>query len=273
MELIVFDLDGTLLNDVSQISTFTQETLTLLTRNNIAYTVATGRTMHSAQTIIDGYGFHLPHIYSNGVITWDPRNETLSLENMLTINEVKHIIDASYTQSLTPFVSTIDHENRHFIYHAPIANAFDARLMCEFQSRPNTQVLALSEMPKHTQITNISMLGPMDSVDEVQLAINNEAHLIAYSGPAIERNGLKWIDIHHRQANKGSAITLLREQLGISRVICFGDSDNDLSMFAIADESYAPNNARDEIKAAASGVIGHHDKDGVAHYLRERFNL
>ena len=56
-------------------------------------------------------------------------------------------------------------------------------------------------------------------------------------------------------------------------VLCFGDSDNDLSMFAVADESYAPSNAREEVRAAATAVIGHHDEDGISEFLRQRFKL
>ena len=65
----------------------------------------------------------------------------------------------------------------------------------------------------------------------------------------------------------------LRRELGFGRVICFGDSDNDLSMFANADEAYAPENAKAQVKAAATAVIGHHDADGIARFLRERFAL
>ena len=81
------------------------------------------------------------------------------------------------------------------------------------------------------------------------------------------------MDYHHSSASKGDALNAIRQQLNISNLICFGDSDNDLSMFRIADESYAPDNAKDFVKAEATGVIGHHNEDGIAHYLRERFNL
>ena len=66
---------------------------------------------------------------------------------------------------------------------------------------------------------------------------------------------------------------MLRKQLGASKVVCFGDSENDLSMFAAADEAYAPENAKEHVKAAATAVIGHHDEDGIARYLRQRFKL
>jgi len=40
MTLVVFDMDGTLLDAQSKISPFTSETLSLLRQNDIAYTVA-----------------------------------------------------------------------------------------------------------------------------------------------------------------------------------------------------------------------------------------
>ena len=46
-----------------------------------------------------------------------------------------------------------------------------------------------------------------------------------------------WLDVHHSDASKGGAIKTLKELLGLERVICFGDSDNDLSMFEQADEA------------------------------------
>ncbi|MFT6700621.1 MAG: hydroxymethylpyrimidine pyrophosphatase-like HAD family hydrolase, partial [Pseudomonadales bacterium] len=68
-------------------------------------------------------------------------------------------------------------------------------------------------------------------------------------------------------------VTNLKSQLGASKLICFGDSDNDLSMFALADESYAPKNAKAQIKESVTAVIGHNHEDGIAHFLRERFSL
>jgi len=41
----------------------------------------------------------------------------------------------------------------------------------------------------------------------------------------------------------------------------------------VADECYAPSNAKETIKQAATAVIGHHDEDGIAHKLRERYSL
>lgn len=273
MELVVFDLDGTLLGADHRISAFTAATLKLLGSNNIAYTVATGRSLHSAQDIISDHGFRLPHIYINGVIVWDPGCESLSLGNFLSNTETEHVIRAAILHNLTPFVHCVTPDHRHFIFHPGIRHDFEQRLLDAFYSRLSVKVLALEKMPADAQITNISMLGPARAIDDIALSLASEKHLVSYSGIAMESKNLKWLDVHHSQASKGNALSQLREQLGISRVVCFGDSDNDLSMFEMADESYAPANAKDAIKAASTQVIGHHNEDGIAHFLRQRFNL
>lgn len=272
MELIVFDLDGTLLNGESQISGYTKETLQLLSKRNIAYTVATGRALHSAQDILAGHGFELPHVYSNGVIIWNPAVSSLSLENVLATEEVQHVITAALEQGVTPFVSAVKGEE-HFIFHSPVRHVAEQRLLQNFYDRPAATILPMDELPDDAQITNISMLGEETSLNQVRSRIDSESHLVVYSGPAIEGDSLMWMDVHHCDASKGGAINLLKERFGFTTVVCFGDSDNDLSMFAMADECYAPDNAKPDIKAAATAVIGHHDNDGVARFLRERFSL
>jgi hypothetical protein len=273
MELVVFDLDGTLLGADHRISDFTADTLKLLTSNNIAYTVATGRNLHSAQEIIHGHGFLLPHIYINGVIVWDPGSESLSLGNFLSNAEAEHVIRAAIAEQITPFVHCVSKDHQHFIFHPPVLHEFEQRLLDMFYSRLAANVLPLAQLPAEAQITNISMLGTSQTVGAIEINISDEKHLVFYSGMAMENKDLKWLDIHHSQASKGNALVQLSNNLSISRVLCFGDSDNDLSMFAMADEAYAPANAKEAVKAASTHVIGHHNEDGIARFLRERFNL
>jgi Cof subfamily protein (haloacid dehalogenase superfamily) len=273
MELVVFDLDGTLLNEASQISAFTRETLTRLTDNGIAYTVATGRTLHSGQQIIADHGFILPHVYTNGAIIWDPRLESLSLSNYLTVSEAEHVLRAALKEDISPWVNTVTEDKQHFVFHPSSLNSVEKKLLDMIRNRGGAHIRPLSELPADARITNISMLGDADSIDSIRASLANEDHLISYAGVAMESKHLKWVDYHHSSASKGDALNVIRQQLNISNLICFGDSDNDLSMFRMADESYAPDNAKDFVKAEATAVIGHHNEDGIAHYLRQRFNL
>lgn len=273
MELIIFDLDGTLLNREGEISPYTRDTLQQLSEQGIAYTVATGRTLHASRDILEGHRFHLPQIFKNGVMIWDPRTEDYSHRNFLTPAEIQHALEAILAQGITPFIFTLEPDNRHAIYHPPLQTEVEERLAKDFAARRGVEVLPAAMMPGDAEITNISALGLPAGVDAIESMVASETHLVAYAGAALEGAKMKWIDIHHIEASKGGAVDILRSQLGASKVVCFGDSENDLSMFARADESYAPDNAKAEVKAAASAVIGHHDSDGIAHFLRRRFEL
>lgn len=273
MELIVFDLDGTLLDKRSRISSYTRETLRLLAERGIAYTVATGRALHASQEILEGHQFHLPQIYRNGVMIWNPQQADYSHTNYLTLSEIQHVLEAVMAQGVTPFIFTLEPGNRHAVYHPPLQNEVEQRLARDFSKRSGIDVLAVAQMPAAADITNISALAVPGKIAEIDALIAGEAGLIAYSGAAMEGSGLSWVDIHHIEASKGGAVQILKEQLGADKVVCFGDSDNDLSMFELADESYAPENAKVALKEAATAVVGRNDEDGIARFLRRRFDL
>ena len=107
MELIVFDLDGTLLNKASEISPYTRETLRRLSQRGIAYTVATGRALHGAIDILEGHGFDLPQIFKNGVMTWDPVEASYCNRYLLTLDEIAHVATAMVVSGVCFVVSIL----------------------------------------------------------------------------------------------------------------------------------------------------------------------
>ncbi len=115
MELVVFDLDGTLLNERGRISEGTGATLAALAERGIAYTVATGRSLHASRDILSSHGFGLPHVLKNGVMIWDPRSDETSWQNCMTLDEIEHVMTEMLKQQVSPFVSTIEPGNRHGI--------------------------------------------------------------------------------------------------------------------------------------------------------------
>ncbi len=273
MELVVFDLDGTLLNRESAISDYTSETLRLLTERDIAYTVATGRTLHGARAILDGHRFQLPQAYKNGVMIWHPESQHFSASATLTPGELDNVVRACLTQSLTPFVFTLDEDEESTVYHSPTLTDIEHKLVRRIGIETPARVRDLKDLPGGATITHVNAIGNSDAIMSVVRSVDNEPHLVAYSGVALEGEQWRWLDVHHSDASKGGAIETMKRLLGLKRVICFGDSDNDLSMFEAADESYAPENATDSIKSLATEVIGHHDEEGIARFLRKRFAL
>lgn len=273
MDLVVFDLDGTLLNKSSSISPFTRETLKRMSERNIAYTLATGRAMHGAVDIIRGHGFELPQAFKNGVMIWDPKQGKYSQSHVLTLPEIKHVAEALMANRVTPFYFTLEPGDRHAVYHPELRQKVEYKLVRSFEKERDLPIYPIAELPANADISNISAIGPQDAIQQVADMISDEPQLVAYMGIAIEDRKLCWIDIHHRSGSKGEAVSFIQGEFGFSNVICFGDSDNDLSMFEYADESYAPENAKEALKTAATEVIGHHDKDGIAKFLRARFDL
>lgn len=273
MELIVFDLDGTLLNRASEISDYTSETLTMLADREIAYTVATGRTLHGARAILEGHQFELPQAYKNGVMIWHPEQQRLSSGALLTADELDNVVRVCVSHGITPFVFTLDANDISTVYHARLQTDIERDLLQNFISQDRVGVRMLDELPDDARITHVNAIGDSASIKAILRSVEDERHLVAYSGFALEGKEWRWLDIHHCEASKGGAIETMKELLGLERVVCFGDSDNDLSMFEAADESYAPVNANESIKAAATAVIGHHDEEGIARFLRERFEL
>ena len=273
MELVVFDLDGTLLNRNSVVSARTARTLRMLADRGIAYTVATGRMLHGSREVLAGHGFRLPHIFKNGVMTWDPSTERYSHISLLTQGEIRHILEAVLAQGVAPFIFTHGADGTSAVYHGPLHNETEQGLARYYREHTHMVLRPAAELPGDADIVNISAIGDLDRIHRVAALVEAEEHLVAYAGSALEGEHLGWIDIHHSEASKGGAILRLKQDLGARSVICFGDSDNDLSMFAMADECYAPSNAKPEIKAAATAVIGHHDADGIAEFLCQRFGL
>ena len=273
MELIVFDLDGTLLNRASEISEYTSETLNLLSERNIAYTVATGRTLHGARAVLDGHRFALPQAYKNGVMIWHPEEQQFSRGAMLTREELDVVVHACIRQDLAPLVFMLDEHGASTVYHPPPGSDIEKQLLESFVTAERIDARPLDSLPAEARITHVNAIGPGRAIEAVVTSVTDQPNLVAYSGVALEGEDWRWIDIHHSDASKGGAVKTLKELLGLERVICFGDSDNDLSMFETADESYAPENANDAVKSAATEVIGHHDEEGIATFLRERFEL
>ena len=255
------------------ISRFTSETLRLLSERDIAYTVATGRTRIGARDILEGHRFNLPQAFKNGVMIWHPQTRHFSSGATLSPGELETVTRACRDEGVTPFVFTFEQGDESVVYHPPLQSGIERQLIQSISVDEHTTSRPLDELPPDAVVTHVNSIGRGEAIQSVQSIVNDQPHLVGYSGVAWEGEPWRWLDVHHSDASKGGAIRAMKELLGLERVICFGDSDNDLSMFEAADESYATANAIDSIKAAATAVIGHHDEEGVARFLRERFEL
>lgn len=89
------------------------------------------------------------------------------------------------------------------------------------------------------------------------------------NGLKITVSGEIWLDICHRDANKGNALKAIQEQLAIGKheTMVIGDYLNDLDMMDQAYYSFAMANAHPRLIEAARFTAGSNDKDGALDIL------
>jgi len=72
-----------------------------------------------------------------------------------------------------------------------------------------------------------------------------------------------------KKATKANAAIQIKNMLKCDKLVVFGDGLNDISLFSVADESYAMQNAVPELKKIATAVIESNDNDGVAKWIEK----
>ncbi|WP_025764834.1 Cof-type HAD-IIB family hydrolase [Dyadobacter tibetensis] len=87
----------------------------------------------------------------------------------------------------------------------------------------------------------------------------------------VKVSGPIWLDISHRQANKGVAMAMIQERLGVTKAqtMVFGDYFNDVEMLLQADHSYAMENAHPDVKKIARYTAESNDNNGVVKILQQ----
>ena len=78
---------------------------------------------------------------------------------------------------------------------------------------------------------------------------------------------LALLEVYAPGCSKAAAMQRLAHELGVDRVVAFGDNLNDMSMLRAADHSVAVANAVPAVLEMADEVIGPNTDDSVALYL------
>lgn len=115
-------------------------------------------------------------------------------------------------------------------------------------------------------------------VDEEQVKVIRD-HLSEVHAEVIDHRNwaAPWhvIEIVKHGLNKAVGVKKVADYYGIpkSRIIAFGDEDNDLEMLDYAGKGVAMANGINDVKTIANDVTLTNEEDGVAVYLKEYFNI
>jgi len=271
--LYVSDLDGTLLRDDATLSAFSRDVLRELLCEDIAFTVASARSVASIRAFLAGLEFQLPIIEFNGAFISDLESGRHLIIHSIEPAIVEDIYQLSGAFNCIPFVSTFDGaEDR--LYYSAITNAGMRWYVRDRQERRDRRLRAIEDLTLsfRDEVVCLTVIGAADVLFELDHAVK-ERHLDSVETHCVENRyspGWYWLTVHDHRATKDRAIRIVLDEWGLdgSEIVVFGDSGNDIKMFQLADRAIAVANATDELKGYATQVIGSNNEDSVARFIR-----
>ncbi|MBP3474820.1 MAG: Cof-type HAD-IIB family hydrolase [Lachnospiraceae bacterium] len=269
--LYVTDLDGTLMKDDKSISETSVTILNNLIKHGLLVTYATARSINSASAVTKDIDFQLPVIIRNGTIFADPQTQEEIEIAMFTQENLQSVRQC--TQGLTLFgfaTSYIDGKEQKSYLKGMLNEGFQQYLVDHADDGRLRAVLTEDELYEG-EVCYFTFIGEREELEPLYSRVKDSDEWICVFQQDKYRPEY-WLEICPKDATKAKAIRKLQKQYNCERVVVFGDSLNDISMFQAADEAYAVGNAMESLKEIATGIIGDNNSDGVARWLAENIS-
>lgn len=273
MNLFVSDLDGTLLNKDQIISDYSKRELNRLINTGVNFAIATARSPATVSEILDGINIKTPVVLMNGVIIYDIENQKYINVKEIDKDSVKEVIKILEEYNKTFFLYGIK-DDYLWVYHKDFTYDFEREYYEERCNKPLKsfkKVESYLDVLEDNQIVNFVFFENNETIaKELFDKIMNVQGVTGNCYKDIYNDGAFFLDIYNKDASKANGIKFLADYVDHSKVITFGDGENDIPMFEIADECYALENASEELKSIATKVIGNNNEDAVVKFLSER---
>lgn len=273
MNLFVSDLDGTLLNKDQIISDYSKRELNRLINTGVNFAIATARSPATVSEILDGINIKTPVVLMNGVIIYDIENKKYINVKEIDKDSVKEVIKILEEYNKTFFLYGIK-DDYLWVYHKDFTYDFEREYYEERCNKPLKsfkKVESYLDVLEDNQIVNFVFFENNETIaKELFDKIMNVQGVTGNCYKDIYNDGAYFLDVYNKDASKANGIKFLADYVDHSKVITFGDGENDIPMFEIADECYALENASEELKSIATKVIGNNNEDAVVKFLSER---
>ncbi|MFD1735396.1 HAD family hydrolase [Bacillus salitolerans] len=229
VELVVFDLDGTLTEEKAQPSHNTMKLLKRLAGKNIPFTIASGKHFDDMKMIIKSLDLNIPVISSNGCEIWNKDN-TLLKRNTLDTEDVQTVVLRAKLMGVHFRLSS---EKKTFLW--------DEEPICYH----------------HYHWLRIVCKSKTKSINNFFESFNDNSNF--------ELDFTEWdrVDIHPFNTDKGTAIEYIinKKNINPEKVVVVGDNYNDLSMFNRFQYSFVMNHAPNDVKAKAKIVLSSKNRE------------
>lgn len=272
--LYVSDLDGTLFNSSKKISERTAQILNRCIAKGMKFAVATARMPYGCDYRLREINMDTPGILTNGVFLYDFQREKIIAAEAVSQKSALEIVDAFRRHGLSCFVYTYE-ENGISIYYE------DEALQAQTQYYSDRALESCEEVKLVEDVREIlaekkpvylAHTGPKEALEPVCEELDNIEE-ISYSFYLNVYNGWYCLEVFSEKASKKNALLKLRDMLKCQEIVVFGDNLNDISVMEIADRSYVPANALEEVKKLAVRILADCDHDGVAEFLAEEWEV
>lgn len=268
MKTFVFDLDGTLLNSNSEISKKNIEAMKMIIQSKNQLILASGRMLVSMKKIIDKYIPFIkgisPIISYNGAYIIDEKDKLIYesiIDKQVAVDLINHLRNIkSHRQIYVKDVLISEEENDFIEFYSKHANV-DYKIVKDLndfimqKDNDPLKILCIDDELKIREIEN-----------EIQNKFSNNLNIVL--------SFKNFLDIMSKEASKGNAIKKISKiyNIDFEQLYVFGDSNNDISMFEITNNSFTLNNANKNVKSAAKHILPSNDEDGVYYAVKKIFN-
>jgi len=263
MHIFFTDLDGTLLNNQSNISLELKKAIEAYVSAGHIFVLSTGRPLSSVFDVINRTGLYLPNILiiaNNGSLIYDCETKQSLQDLYMPIEDALALVDKieSYGIHAQTYSSQYvickknDPEIQFYTKRTGMTPHFDENLQNLLDADPY-KVLAL-------EIADKSKL--------LQLQIDMQEFLgDRYISMFSCDQMLEFVD---KCSGKGNAVKFVCNHYGVSVEDAYaaGDAENDISMLSAVGHSIAMKNATDAVKAVASVITERtNDEGGLTNIL------
>ncbi|MGP6159044.1 MAG: Cof-type HAD-IIB family hydrolase [Vulcanimicrobiaceae bacterium] len=261
--LLAIDLDGTLVEPTHPVSQVVVESVARATALGVRATIVTGRMYVGAAPFAKLLGIDGPIICYQGAVTADARTGRFEREVPLKNAVALRIYAAAKAHGYHVQFYRGDR------FYVEQRNKY-AELYGRITGVEPVVVPSLPEAFAGADCTKVNI------VTEPSLTPHCEALMREVCGgdAYVTRSNPEFVEMLDPRVDKGVALKLVAEQLGIplARVMGIGDSYNDLPFLRAVGFAVAMGSAPPELKAEADAVVGDVEHDGVAEAI-ERFVL
>ena len=267
--LYVTDLDGTLMRNDMTVSDDSVRILNQLIDSGVLITYATARSFHSAYEITKGIRFKIPVITRNGTTLADQISAKEKETAFFTADILKELKGLLPVISLCGFTSVYIDGAMYKMYQRGEKSKEFQGYIDYYQSIGDKRMRMVDDAEKQFDgnISYITLISCREELLPYYEAVKGSDKWETVFQKDTYRDEF-WLEICPKDSTKAKAVVRLKERLGCDRLVVFGDSINDLSMFEVADEAISVSNARPEILNVADRIIGSNEEDAVAKYIQ-----